>query len=159
MSRYFHCILILERPKTVPYSTMHHQLHVHLQPSHMAPGMKVGDYLMARLHVKATLPLQHQSVLSKDSISGAQVSDFKCRGSQELQASLPWPFGSISATGNRVKSQLTYFSVGADCIDFPVPFSQALNSPQEAINSIYRGIKGYLQNLAFPRKWGSLFDL
>lgn len=58
---------------------------------------------------------------------------------------MPWPFGSISTTGDQVKNQLTYYSVEADYRNFPVPFSQSQNSPQEAINSIYRGIKGYLE--------------
>lgn len=47
--------------------------------------------------------------------------------------------------------------MGEECRDFSVLFSPPLNSPLEAIKSIYRGIKGYLQNHAFPRKWGSLF--
>lgn len=80
------------------------------------------------------------------------------QGSQEWQAPVGWPLGSISTIGNQVKNQLTHCSVGAECRDFPAPQSQPRDTPQEAINSIYRGIIGHLQNQAFPRKWGRLFD-
>lgn len=80
------------------------------------------------------------------------------QGSQELQAPMLWPLGSVSTTGNQVENWLTHSSVGAECRDFPAPQSQPLDAPQEAINSIYRGIIGHLQNQASPRKWGRLFD-
>lgn len=80
------------------------------------------------------------------------------QGSQEWQAPVRWPLGSISTTGNQVKNQLTHCSMGAECRDFPAPQSQPRDAPQEAISSIYRGIIGHLQNQAFPRKWGRLFD-
>lgn len=120
---------------------------------------ETSNYLMATLHAKATPPplaagklCWLRTVLSLD-----HVWDFKRRQSQEFTSTNALTFGSIFATGNQVKHQLTSYPVGADYGDSLVPFLQPLNS-QEAINSIYRWIKGYLQNQAFPRKWGSLFD-
>lgn len=75
---------------------------------------------------------------------------FHMQGSQEWQAPVGWPLGSISTIGNQVKNQLTHCRVGAECRDFPAPQSQPRDPPQEAINSIYRGIIGHLQNQAFP---------
>lgn len=97
-----------------------------------------------------------KAVLTEDSTSLDRVWAFKHRVAR-ITSTNALTCGSISTTGNQVKNQLTSYCVGANYRDSLVPFLQPVNS-QETINSIYRRIKGYLQNQAFPRKWGSLFD-
>lgn len=115
-----------------------------------APGVKQEKGLSADQTPKRRLP--------RTALVWFRPLTSKSRGSKELQAPMPWPLGSISATGNQAKNQFMDHGVGANCGDFPSHSHSPRILLKKSLTAFTDGIKGYLEKQAFPRKWGSLFD-